>query len=213
MTSGLGRGARIALWWGVIALLGCWTGGGGLAGQERLSGLQAAKARLEAAARGKGVTWPFRDVWLRCSKKRRALELLSGDQVVRTYRVALGFSPIGPKEREGDGRTPEGRYWICTRNERSRFHLFLGISYPGERDARAARARGEIDAATYQRIARVKRPGRPPWKTALGGEVGLHGSGGARSGDWTAGCIGLENDEIDELWVACPLGTPIEILP
>jgi murein L,D-transpeptidase YafK len=182
-------------------------------GDDRFAGHPAAEARLREAAKKARVPFPLEDVVLICRKKDRVLELRSRGKLVRSYRVALGFTPAGHKEREGDGRTPEGDYWICTRNGKSRFHLFLGIAYPGERDARAGRKRGEIDDETYARVAKVKRPQQPPWKTPLGGEVGIHGRGGAERGDWTAGCIAIEDAEVDELWLACPLGTPIRIMP
>src|SRR5690606_19137690 len=75
-------------------------------------------------------------------KAARRMELLSGDQVLRTYRVSLGMQPQGHKEREGDFRTPEGRYSLTRRNPRSDFFLSIQVSYPSERDAKHARANG-----------------------------------------------------------------------
>jgi hypothetical protein len=73
-------------------------------------------------------------------KAARSLELFDGDRLIKTYPVALGTNPVDPKRKEGDGCTPEGAYIICTKNERSRFHLFLGISYPNIEDADCARS-------------------------------------------------------------------------
>ena len=75
-------------------------------------------------------------------KSRREMLLLAGESVVRTYRVALGREPVGHKQQEGDGRTPEGQYTIDRRNPRSKYHLSLHISYPGAADTERARARG-----------------------------------------------------------------------
>jgi murein L,D-transpeptidase YafK len=129
-----------------------------------------------------------------------------------TTRVALGGAPVGAKRREGDLRTPEGDYFVCTRNERSRYHLFLGLSYPNASDADAGLTAGIISRMQRDEIARRISAGEaPPWDTPLGGAVGIHGSGAGR--DWTLGCIALENSDVDRLWQACPLGTPVRIEP
>jgi murein L,D-transpeptidase YafK len=112
--------------------------------------------------------------------------------------------------REGDHRTPEGRYYVCTRNDRSRFHLFLGVSYPSKQDAERGLTTGLIGKNVFAQIVAANSRGtRPPWNTPLGGEVGVHGGG--TGSDWTWGCIALENADIEELWASCPLGTPITI--
>jgi murein L,D-transpeptidase YafK len=180
-------------------------------GDDPLAGLPAARRRLEAAATAAKVSYPLEDVSIRVEKKARRLTLLSRGKKVLELRVGLGFAPAGHKEREGDGRTPEGDYYLCTRNEKSRFHLFLGISYPGPLDAEAGLRAGRIDAATAAKVRAVRPPACPPWKTPLGGEVGIHGRGASR--DWTAGCVALENADMDVIWVACPLGTPVRIEP
>ena len=127
------------------------------------------------------------------------MTLYSDGLPIRTYEIALGFGEPGAKTREGDGRTPEGRYTISGRNPQSDYHLSLRISYPEPRDIAVAEALGV-----------------PP-----GGDVMIHGTrngwgwfgAAARSIDWTAGCIAVTNDEIEEIWGAVPDGTPIEILP
>jgi murein L,D-transpeptidase YafK len=127
------------------------------------------------------------------NKSRREMLLLSGDSVLRCYRIALGPNPAGHKQQEGDGRTPEGRYVIDWRNPRSRYHLSLHISYPNEADIERARA-AEV----------------PP-----GGDIMIHGQkdGHTAEGDWTQGCIALANAEMDEVWSLVPDGAPIEIYP
>lgn len=153
-----------------------------------------------------------RDVRIVIRKSERRLWLLAGGREVYCARVALGASPRGPKEREGDRRTPEGEYYLCTRNDKSRYHLFMGLSYPNLGDAEAGLADGRITRAQYDEIARrVRARQQPPWNTPLGGEVGIHGAGSGR--DWTLGCIALENEGVDLLWKHCPLGTPVRIEP
>jgi len=141
-------------------------------------------------------------------KSARKLTLYSGDRPLATYRVALGFSPVGPKLHEGDGRTPEGELRVVTRNAKSRFRKFLGLSYPRPSDAQVAALTPEERAA----IATANREGKqPPWNTPLGGAVGIHGNGALF--DWTSGCVALDNDAIDALWNVVPLGTPVVIVP
>jgi hypothetical protein len=143
-------------------------------------------------------------------KLDRRLELWSKETLVRDYPIALGNEPGLDKVREGDHRTPEGEFYVCTRNDRSRFHLFLGLSYPSIEDADRGLASGLISRREFTSIVRaIQRRTRPPWDTGLGGEVGIHGGG--TGSDWTWGCIALENDAIEELWRLCPMGTPVQI--
>lgn len=145
-------------------------------------------------------------------KRERALGLYVGGQLAASYPIGLGPRPEGRKEREGDRRTPEGEYYVCTRNPRSRFHLFLGISYPNQRDAAPALSEGRITQQQHDAIVEAME-GRhqPPWDTPLGGEIGLHGGGA--SADWTLGCIAMENDAIEHLWDILRLGDPVLIEP
>lgn len=145
-------------------------------------------------------------------KSARRLELYDGDTLVNTYPIGLGFTPEGAKECEGDGKTPEGDYYICTRNANSRFYLSIGISYPNQVDAERGLSDGLITQAEYRQITEAISSGeQPPWNTALGGEIMIHGMGVSR--DWTAGCIAVENDVMDILWRVCALGTTLKILP
>jgi murein L,D-transpeptidase YafK len=145
-------------------------------------------------------------------KAARELALYDGDKLLRKFPVALASNASGDKEREGDRRTPEGTFYICTRNGNSRFWKFLGLSYPAPEDAAGGLAAGMITTAESDAILEAhRRKSCPPWKTALGGEVGIHGGGVGR--DWTLGCIALTNEAIDELWEALRLGDPVTIEP
>lgn len=132
-------------------------------------------------------------------KHARTLSLMRGGTVLKTYRVSLGAHPRGQKEREGDGRTPEGLYRFDSRNPHSSSHLALHVSYP--------------DSAA---VAHAKALGVAP-----GGLIMVHG---IRNGlgwmgrmhrwfDWTDGCVAVTDREMDEIWRAVPTGTPIEIRP
>jgi lipoprotein-anchoring transpeptidase ErfK/SrfK len=158
-------------------------------------------------------------------KSERRLDLYNGRTLVKSYRVALGKNPYGHKMREGDNRTPEGDFYICTRNAKnSAFHIFLGLSYPALPDAKRAANSKQITWREYQLIhQRLASRGRPPWETNLGGWVGIHGGTDAAfaqkkmqqrgTRDWTAGCIALTNREIEEIHAATRLGTPVRVQP
>jgi len=132
-------------------------------------------------------------------KAKHKLSVYSRGAILRTYQVSLGRAGLDAKQREGDRRTPEGRYFIDRHNPSSGFHKALHVSYPSPAD-----------------ITRAKTGGYPP-----GGEIMIHG---IRNGlgwlgrahllvDWTAGCIALTDAEIDDLYRIVPDGTPIELRP
>jgi L,D-transpeptidase catalytic domain len=143
-------------------------------------------------------------------KGARRLTLYSGGERVRVFRVALGFEPAGDKEKQGDGRTPEGDFHVCMKNERSKFFLSLGLSYPNAEDAERGLRDRLITRAQHKEItSALARGAKPPWNTPLGGEIFIHGGGTAS--DWTWGCVALANEQIKELFDAVPLGTPVRI--
>lgn len=145
-------------------------------------------------------------------KDRRALTVYSSDEPIKVYRIALGREPVGDKEVEGDGKTPEGDFYLCTKNPASQYHRALGLSYPDAEDAARGLAEGLISTREHRQIVEaIRRYAQPPWKTALGGEIMIHGAGATT--DWTAGCIALDDSEVEELFDALPLGTPVTILP
>ena len=117
-------------------------------------------------------------------KKERTLALTDGGAPVFACRIALGRAPEGPKQREGDGRTPEGSYFICLVKEAGKYGRSLGISYPGPADAQAAFREGRIDRRTLDNICAAHNENRrPPWGSPMGGEVYIHEGGS--SSDWT----------------------------
>lgn len=114
--------------------------------------------------------------------------------------------------RSGDHRTPEGEYYIFTKNNKSAFYLSLGISYPNIAHAERGLRDGLITRAQYEAIMRANKAKRtPPQNTRLGGTIYIHGNGA--SSDWTWGCVALENEDIRELFNAISVGTPVTILP
>lgn len=152
------------------------------------------------------------DLRIEIVKHRRLLTTYSGRKPLRSYRIGLGFAPVGAKQKQGDGRTPEGRYFICSKNPKSQFRLSLGISYPNAHDAKRGLGKGLVTKSQYSAIVRAaKRKARPPWDTPLGGEIFIHGNGSAS--DWTLGCIALDDADIDDLYRRTPVGTPVLIRP
>jgi tetratricopeptide (TPR) repeat protein len=132
-------------------------------------------------------------------KKNRRLILISRGEAIKTYKIALGGNPVGPKERRGDKKTPEGLYTIESRNRHSVYHLSLRISYPNEKDKERAKAMG----------------------VSPGGDIMIHGiknglswvEGFHTEVDWTEGCIAVTNKEMEEIARLVPNGTPVEIRP
>lgn len=146
------------------------------------------------------------------AKKARTLTVYSDSRPVATWPIALGKDPTGHKQAEGDGRTPEGVYRICVKNPRSRYTLSLGLDYPRVTDAAAALEDGRIDQATHDRILAAHEAGKcPPWDTPLGGEIFIHGRGS--KGDWTLGCVAMDDPEMKKLFYAVGPGTPVLINP
>jgi murein L,D-transpeptidase YafK len=144
------------------------------------------------------------------NKSSRTLALYSANRLLKTYTIALGLNPTDDKEQQGDRRTPEGDFYICNKNEHSQFYLSLGLSYPNAEDAARGLSAGLITQAQHDRIANaIKHKRQPPWDTALGGAVMLHGGGTGT--DWTWGCVALADADIKELFDSIPLGTPVRI--
>jgi murein L,D-transpeptidase YafK len=128
------------------------------------------------------------------SKKNRRMYLFDGKTVLRSYKIGLGSEPVGDKKVQGDGKTPEGLYYIDRKNPKSRYYLSLGISYPNSADKAEAQALG-------------KSPG---------GDIFIHGEDTKPhffKRDWTAGCIAVKNREIREIYALVKVGTPILIHP
>ncbi len=131
-------------------------------------------------------------------KAARRMDLMRGEEVLRSFKVSLGLMPEGHKERVGDFRTPEGRYYLTRRNTRSDFFLSIQVSYPNDRDTRRAKANG--------------------WDP--GGSIMIHGLPNTLKRDpdyygrdWTDGCIAVSNADMVEIWLLTHNNTPIDILP
>jgi murein L,D-transpeptidase YafK len=146
------------------------------------------------------------------TKSERRLILLSEGRALLDARVALGRAPEGPKRRQGDGRTPEGLYRVCLVKPNGKYGKSLGLSYPNAGDARRAFAERAIDADELRAIESAEAEGRrPPWGTALGGEIYLHE--GPVDADWTQGCVALAPEDMARLFACADRIEAVEIRP
>ena len=122
-------------------------------------------------------------------KERRTLILMNGQTPLKAMEFGLGFSPVGHKRFRGDGKTPEGLYYVNRRNPNSAYHLSLGISYPNDEDRAYAASHGRSPGGD------IFCPGTP--REFVG------------SGDWTAGCVAISNDAVEETYAMVRDGTPV----
>jgi murein L,D-transpeptidase YafK len=144
------------------------------------------------------------------SKAKRSL-VYQGDGISRSFRIALGSSPVGRKTMQGDRKTPEGVYFVAHKNPHSQFYLSLAISYPNADDAKAGMdahrlSKKELDAIT----AAARRHVLPPQNTALGGDIFIHGRGS--QSDWTWGCVALDDHDMEFLFQHVRVGDKVTIL-
>jgi murein L,D-transpeptidase YafK len=132
-------------------------------------------------------------------KAQHRLYLMDGNKVVRSYKIALGLEPVGPKERDGDFRTPEGWYRLARRNPRSEFFLSIQISYPNPEDLARARLHDWQPGGAIMIHGLPNRLKNSPWYY--------------EHNDWTDGCIAVSDADMVEIWLLTRDGMPIDILP
>lgn len=151
-------------------------------------------------------------MWVLVEKAARTLTLTDGSREVLKARIGLGKTPVGAKREQGDQRTPEGVYRLCMTKENGKYGLSLGLTYPNAEDARRGYAEGRIDEPTLRAVEAAANEGRrPPWGTALGGEIYLHE--GDTDTDWTAGCIALRHEDMAALFAYRQQIEAVEIQP
>lgn len=158
------------------------------------------------------------DVRVFVDTDKRTLEVLRGDRVVATFtEIAIGRYGKTYFKTRGDNKTPLGKFRIGWVGKESRYHRFLGLTYPDQEAADRALVDGRIDEGQWQEIRRAFQSGGvPPQHTPLGGNIGIHGVGAGdlevhRKYNWTNGCVALTNEQIDRLVGLVRVGTPVEI--
>jgi len=156
-------------------------------------------ARLQDATPAGDAAMPLLADRVIVRKSERRMYLMRGETILRSYRIALGLNPVGPKEQEGDSRTPEGHYQLTRRNPHSEYFLSIQVSYPNDQDLRRARRN----------------------RLTPGGSIMIHGLPNElrrepayyEQRDWTDGCIAVSDSDMLEIWLMTPQDTPIDILP
>ncbi len=156
-------------------------------------------------------------------KSHYTLTLYKGDTPIKTYHAVFGKGyRDGDKQIMGDKRTPEGEFYICTMCDSKRFYKFMGLSYPGLKQAERGLRSSIITQDEYASIKKaLAERQQPPWDTRLGGAVGIHGRALGDRGipqalsrqNWTDGCIALNNSDVDEIYSTVSIGTPVTVLP
>lgn len=173
----------------------------------------ASRASIQTQASGPAVSAKpsTNGVSIYISKKFSTLTLKQYGAVIGTWNAKIGRqSSAGDKKYQGDEVTPSGNFYICTKNDKSSYYLALGLSYPGIEDAQRGLEEGIITQEQYDAIVEANKKGeQPPWDTALGGAIEIHGSQGGE----TAGCIAMTNEVMDTLWSYCNVGVPVTIGP
>jgi len=189
--------------WACVVLFGPGFSDGGAAGSDA-EGAEAVVVPDPTPKPG--------ELWVVVSKSKRRLVVLRGEETIRSYPIVLGSDPDGDKQREGDGRTPIGTFYVSEKNEKSKYYLFIGVSYPNEEDAERGLRDGLITDEEYETIVHAIEERRcPPWYTRLGGEIGFHGGG--TGWDWTRGCVALDNKDMRELYALIREGVNVTIQP
>tara|TARA_R110000868_G_scaffold10639_4_gene51675 strand:- start:83439 stop:83894 length:456 start_codon:yes stop_codon:yes gene_type:complete len=149
---------------------------------------------------------------IKIHKSQHLLELWGADKLLHRFPIGVGKSTDGPKLKRNDMRTPEGEYHVIVKNPQSKYFLSIGLNYPNRTDAWRSFKKGIITAETCQRICSAHEHNqRIPWDTDMGGEIYIHGHLEER--DWSEGCIRLYQDDIEALYNAINLDTPVSIQP
>lgn len=178
------------------------------------------RVRVRTAGGAEGYVRPSKvsNVWIRVSKKSRAVYLYRGTRLMKTVKADFGYNNFSDKERRGSTlerdhwRTPEGTFYVVAKNPASQFYKALVLNYPTARDAERGLRRGLISEAEHRAILSAQEEyAVPPMNTALGGWIEIHGDGTGRGQDWTRGCVAVHNDDMNLLWRWAQVGTPVVV--
>ncbi len=156
------------------------------------------------------------NVWIRISKRKKSVYVYRGTELIKRYVADFGNNVVSDKIQRGDlrspddWRTPEGTFFVVSKNPSSKFYKALVLNYPTAEDARRGFRQGLISQQEYQAIVKAEESASmPPMNTMLGGWIEIHGDGTGGGTNWTQGCIAIENEKMDELWPIVKVGTPV----
>jgi len=158
------------------------------------------------------------NIWILVDTEQLTLQVFQGEHpVLRLDRISIGRGGAAPDRIRGDQQTPIGRYRVVRLNAHSSFHFFIGLDYPSHEQVERAFHKGILNAGEYGRLLHAFRTGQtPPQDSPLGGQIGIHGLGGANRSlhelaNWTQGCIALTDAQVDRLRRYVAIGTPVLI--
>ncbi len=156
------------------------------------------------------------NVWLRVSKRKKALYLYQGTDLIMKVPADFGYNAFADKERQGSlanpdhWRTPEGTFFVARKNPYSKFYKAFVLNYPNAEDAERGLRQGLISPEQHRAIVEAEASfSMPPMGTALGGMIEIHGDGTGSGTNWTQGCVAVHNDHMDDLWQWVQVGTPV----
>lgn len=182
--------------------------------------LNLREVTLKEALAEKGLA-KLENIRLVVDKTDYKILLYSNKILIKTYKAVFGKSSGTIKSSADDNITPLGDYKICAIDSLNKYHKFLHLDYPNERDAAEALKQGYIlDDEFNTIILAAKKNECPPKETKLGSEIGIHGIGTYNiifknlpfSFNWTNGSIAVSNENIDELYSVIKIGTPVKII-
>ncbi len=176
------------------------------------------RVRTESGVEGFVLSSALSNVWILISKTDKTVFVYSGNDLQFSLAADLAYNFFSDKQMRGDVvrpdhyRTPEGDYFVVSKNPRSQFYKAFVLNYPNESDAQDGFDRGLISTAQLAAIQRAARSfSIPPMTTDLGGWIEIHGNGTGTRTSWTQGCVALTDDNMDRLWHIVRVGTPVRI--
>lgn len=174
------------------------------------------RKKLAEIIAGKKISMNVLNLSIEVVKSKKVLTVYSGNTPLKSYKIELGSSPEGHKKQEGDKKTPEGKYIIVEKSDDflpDRLGTrWMRINYPNNDDAKNAFIKRKISTDTYNSIVNAnKKASIPPQRTVLGGGLGFHGASGP--GIKTRGCIGLTNQDSEDIFEFIKTGTRVTVKP
>lgn len=174
------------------------------------------RIQTDTGAEGYVTSEALSNVWIRVSKRQKSVYIYRGTELVRQIPADFGNNVSSDKIQRGDQRspddwrTPEGSFFVVSKNPNSKFYKALVLNYPTAEDARRGFKQGLISKDEYDTIVEAEASFKmPPMNTMLGGWIEIHGDGTGGGTNWTQGCIAIENERMDEIWDMIEVGTPV----
>jgi len=176
------------------------------------------RVRTESGRTGFVPAAALSNIWIHVSKAHQRLSLYRGPRRIETFEIDVGYNTFADKKKRGSPnerdhwRTPEGTFYVVDKNPQSEFYKALLLNYPTAADAERGLKQGLISRDQYEAIVQAQKQRRqPPMGTKLGGWIEIHGEGTGGATNWTQGCVAVQNQVMNKLWVDVQVGTPVLI--